>query len=70
MAPVDEAHELAARLVEAERTAELWHAEYAKAEETAKLWERRTHDAVATARWMRDTWSVAADSALPRDPPS
>ena len=57
MATVDEAHELAARLVEAERTAELWHGEYAKAEETAKLWERRTHDAVATARWMRGTWS-------------
>ena len=32
-AAVDEAHELARRLVEAERTAEKWHGEYKRAED-------------------------------------
>ena len=35
-AGVDEAHELARRLVEAERTAEKWHAEYKRAEDVYK----------------------------------
>ena len=39
-AGVDEAHELARRLVEAERTAEMWHAEYKRAEDAYKQAER------------------------------
>ena len=39
-AGVDEAHELARRLVEAERTAEMWHTEYKRAEDGYKQAER------------------------------
>jgi SAM-dependent methyltransferase len=46
-AGVDEAHELARRVVDAERTAEMWHAEYERAEQTllqvyASVWWRAT----------------------------
>jgi SAM-dependent methyltransferase len=46
----DEAHALATRLVDAERTASHWHDAYKDA-------ERRVQEAVETARWMRGTLS-------------
>jgi SAM-dependent methyltransferase len=49
-ASIDEAHELAERIVERERTAEMWHAEYRKATDLAEAWGKAIEE-------MRSTWS-------------
>jgi SAM-dependent methyltransferase len=49
-ASVDEAHELAERIVERERTAEMWHAEYRRATDLADAWGKAIEE-------MRSTWS-------------
>ncbi len=51
-ASTDEAHTLANRLLEAERVAQKWHAEYERAEKTATLW----HDEYEGAKRVVDSW--------------
>ena len=50
-AGVDEAHELARRLVEAERTAEKWHTEYKRAEDVYKESERALLQVYGSVWW-------------------
>ncbi len=50
-ATVDESHELARRLVEAERTAEKWHAEFKRAEEVYKQAERSLFQVYDSVWW-------------------
>jgi SAM-dependent methyltransferase len=50
-AAVDEAQELARRAVDAERTAEMWHAEYQKAEAAYKTAERALFDVYGSVWW-------------------
>jgi ubiquinone/menaquinone biosynthesis C-methylase UbiE len=50
-ASVDEAHELARRLVEAERTAEMWHAEFKRAEDVYKQAERSLFEVYGSVWW-------------------
>ena len=56
-AGVDEAHQLARRLVEAERTAEAWHQEYEAAKNVAETWhaEYQAVVSVYSSVWWRLT---------------
>ena len=60
-ASTDEAHTLAERLLEAERVAQKWHAEYERAKETATLW----HNEYEGAKRVVDDLA----RALPADRP-
>lgn len=47
----DESHELAHRTLDAERTAEMWHAEYKRAVDVYKQAERALNDVYRSVWW-------------------
>ena len=61
-AAVDESHELARRLGEAERTAEQWHAEYTRAERVAQDWHAEFDKARAALEVANATLNAIYDS--------
>jgi ubiquinone/menaquinone biosynthesis C-methylase UbiE len=64
LAGVDEAHELARRLLEAERVAGQWHSEYEQAKKNAELWHREWEKAKHTVDRLQEEYHAIAGSRV------